>query len=209
MIKLKVCGMRDPQNIYDVAALNPDYMGFIFYERSKRFIRTINLSELSPLPENIAKVGVFVNHDIIAVVQKAKMYDLNLIQLHGQESADYVAALKQQFLGTNTQLMKAFGIDDQFDFRDLEPYMDVVDYFLFDTQTPDHGGSGKIFDWTLLQNYTLDKPYFLSGGIGLESIDAIKALTDKRLYAVDVNSRFETVPGRKDINRLKDFKRKL
>jgi phosphoribosylanthranilate isomerase len=209
MIKLKVCGMRDPQNIHDVAALNPDYMGFIFYERSKRFIRTINPSELSQLPENIAKVGVFVNHDLIEVVQKAKMYDLNLIQLHGQESADYVAALKQQFLGTNIQLMKAFGIDDQFDFRDLEPYKDVVDYFLFDTQTPDHGGSGKIFDWTLLQNYTLDKPYFLSGGIGLESIDAIKALTDKRLYAVDVNSRFETAPGRKDINKLKDFKRKL
>jgi len=209
MIKLKVCGMKEPQNILDVAALNPDYMGFIFYERSKRFIGALNPMELSQLPENIAKVGVFVNHDIIAVVQKAKMYDLNLIQLHGQESADYVAALKQQFLGTNTQLMKAFGIDDQFDFRDLEPYMDVVDYFLFDTQTPDHGGSGKIFDWTLLQNYTLDKPYFLSGGIGLESLDAIKALTDTRLYAVDVNSRFETEPGRKDVNKLKDFKRKL
>jgi phosphoribosylanthranilate isomerase len=209
MIKLKVCGMRDPQNIYDVAALNPDYMGFIFYERSKRFIRTINPSELSQLPENIAKVGVFVNHDLIDVVQKAKMYDLNFIQLHGQESADYVAALKQQFLGTNIQLMKAFGIDDQFDFRDLEPYKDVVDYFLFDTQTPDHGGSGKIFDWKLLQNYTLDKPYFLSGGIGLESLEAIKSLTDKRLHAVDVNSRFETAPGNKDVNKLKDFKRSL
>lgn len=201
--------MRDPGNIEEVASLEPDYMGFIFYEKSKRFVAELDPATLSTMPENIGRVGVFVNHDLKEVVQLAQMFSLNLLQLHGNESAAYVKELKQLLEGSPIKLMKAFGIDEKFDFAALNEYESEVDYFLFDTQTPDHGGSGKQFNWELLNGYTLDKPYFLSGGIGLESVEALKTIDDKRLFAIDVNSKFETEPGIKDISKLKEFKRQL
>jgi phosphoribosylanthranilate isomerase len=209
MIKLKICGMKNPDNIKDVGLLNPDYMGFIFYKASKRFVQELDPLAVSQLSENIAKVGVFVNHDLIEVVQTAKRYSLDLLQLHGSESADYVSALKQQLVGSDIKLMKAFGVDENFKFEALEDYERSVEYFLFDTQTPDHGGSGQQFNWDLLNGYRLEKPYFLSGGIGLESIATIKNINDERLFAIDVNSKFEIEPGIKDINKLREFKRQL
>jgi phosphoribosylanthranilate isomerase len=209
MIKLKICGMKNPDNIKDVGLLNPDYMGFIFYKASKRFVQELDPLAVSQLSENIAKVGVFVNHDLIEVVQTAKKYSLDLLQLHGSESADYVSALKQQLVGSDIKLMKAFGVDENFKFEALEDYERSVEYFLFDTQTPDHGGSGQQFNWDLLNGYRLEKPYFLSGGIGLESIATIKNINDERLFAIDVNSKFEIEPGIKDINKLREFKRQL
>jgi len=209
MVKLKICGMRDSGNIEEVASLEPDYMGFIFYKKSKRFVAELDPATLSTMPENIVRVGVFVNHDLKEVVQLAEKFSLNLLQLHGNESAAYVTELKQLLEGSSIKLMKAFGIDENFDFAVLNEYESEVDYFLFDTQTPDHGGSGKLFNWKLLNGYTLDKPYFLSGGIGLESVEALKTIDDKRLFAIDVNSKFETEPGIKDISKLKEFKRQL
>ena len=209
MLKLKICGMREPGNIEEVESLEPDYMGFIFYEKSKRFVAELDPATLSKMPENIVRVGVFVNHDLKEVVQLAEKFSLNLLQLHGNESAAYVTELKQLLEGSSIKLMKAFGIDENFDFAALNEYESEVDYFLFDTQTPDHGGSGKLFNWKLLNGYTLDKPYFLSGGIGLDSVEALKTIDDKRLFAVDVNSKFETEPGIKDISKLKEFKRQL
>ena len=209
MLKLKICGMREPGNIEEVESLEPDYMGFIFYEKSKRFVAELDPATLSTMPENIGRVGVFVNHDLKEVVQLAEKFSLNLLQLHGNESAAYVTELKQLLEGSSIKLMKAFGIDENFDFAALNEYESEVDYFLFDTQTPDHGGSGKLFNWKLLNGYTLDKPYFLSGGIGLDSVEALKTIDDKRLFAVDVNSKFETEPGIKDIIKLKEFKRQL
>jgi phosphoribosylanthranilate isomerase len=184
-------------------------MGFIFYKASKRFVQELDPLAVSQLSENIAKVGVFVNHDLIEVVQTAKKYSLDLLQLHGSESADYVSALKQQLVGSDIKLMKAFGVDENFKFEALEDYERSVEYFLFDTQTPDHGGSGQQFNWDLLNGYRLEKPYFLSGGIGLESIATIKNINDERLFAIDVNSKFEIEPGIKDINKLREFKRQL
>lgn len=209
MIKLKICGMRDPENIKEVALLEPDYMGFIFYEKSKRFVGELDPASLFKIPENIGRVGVFVNHDLKEVVKLADRFGLSILQLHGTESVAYVKELKQLLQGTSVKLMKAFGIDENFDFTLLNEYESEIDYFLFDTQTPDHGGSGKQFNWELLKGYTLDKPYFLSGGIGLESVNGLKIIDDKRLFAIDVNSKFETEPGIKDISKLKEFKRKL
>lgn len=209
MIKLKICGMKDPANIKEVGELNPEMLGFIFYQGSKRFIEDLDPQVLSELPENIGRVGVFVNHELIDVVQIAEKYSLNFLQLHGNESEAYIAALKQQLLGSKIKIIKAFGVDENFDFSQLEPYQNVVDYFLFDTQTPDHGGSGKQFNWALLEKYNLSTPYFLSGGIDLESTEALKMINDNRLYAIDINSKFETIPGKKDINKLKEFKRRL
>ncbi|MEJ7558061.1 MAG: phosphoribosylanthranilate isomerase [Pedobacter sp.] len=201
--------MRDSENIREVSLLRPDFMGFIFYPYSKRFVGGLDPLVLSQLPENIAKVGVFVNHDLIEVVQIAERYHLNLLQLHGDESANYVVALKQQLAGSDVKIMKAFGVDEKFNFSALDNYQAAVDYFLFDTQTSEYGGSGQHFNWDLLKRYTLDNPYFLSGGIGLESLESLKKIDDKRLFAVDVNSKFELEPGMKDINKLDEFKKQL
>ncbi|MNE41306.1 N-(5'-phosphoribosyl)anthranilate isomerase [compost metagenome] len=161
------------------------------------------------LPAGIRKTGVFVNEELNRVAQLAVLYGLNAVQLHGQEPVKYCIALKGLLADAGIELIKAFGVDEHFDFNAVTPYSNVVDYFLFDTQTPDHGGSGKTFSWALLDNYKLNKPYFLSGGISLESVEQLKQINDPRLYAIDVNSRFELAPGLKDIDKLKDFKSKL
>jgi len=209
MIKLKICGMKHPENIREVGLLEPDFMGFIFYKDSKRYVEELDPGVLSGLSENIARVGVFVNHDLMEVVKIARKFNLNLLQLHGIESVDYVIALKQQMVGSDVKVLKAFGVDEDFDFSALEEYQNSVDYFLFDTQTPSHGGSGKLFNWELLKAYTLNKPYFLSGGIGSDDLEALKKFNDNRLFAIDINSKFETEPGKKDISKLNEFKRQL
>jgi phosphoribosylanthranilate isomerase len=196
--------MRQPLNIVEVAALKPDYMGFIFYKGSKRYIDGLPASSLSELPQTIKRTGVFVNEDLDAIAQYAREFGLNALQLHGDESPDFCRQLKAVLPGI--ELIKAFGIHHAFDFEVLGPYVGNVDFFLFDTQTADHGGSGKVFNWSLLQNYKGSTPYFLSGGIGLEQASVLQNIEDERLYAIDVNSRFEKEPGLKDLDRLKEFK---
>ncbi|MNK62957.1 N-(5'-phosphoribosyl)anthranilate isomerase [compost metagenome] len=208
-VKLKICGMRLPDNIQAVTTLQPDYLGFIFYRGSKRFVDGLTPSFVKNLPAGIRRTGVFVNEELDRVAQLAVMYGLNAVQLHGQEPVKYCIALKGLLADTGIALIKAFGVDEQFDFDTLNAYANVADYFLFDTQTPDHGGSGKVFNWSLLENYKLNKPYFLSGGIGPDSIEQLKQINDSRLYAIDINSRFELAPGLKDIDKLNDFKHKL
>jgi phosphoribosylanthranilate isomerase len=208
-VKLKICGMKLPENIQGVAALKPDYLGFIFFRDSKRFVDGLTPLFVKNLPAGIRKTGVFVNEELNRVAQLAVLYGLNAVQLHGQEPVKYCIALKGLLADAGIELIKAFGVDEHFDFNAVTPYSNVVDYFLFDTQTPDHGGSGKTFSWALLENYKLNKPYFLSGGISLESVEQLKQINDPRLYAIDVNSRFELAPGLKDIDKLKDFKSKL
>lgn len=208
-VKLKICGMKLPDNIQAVTNLKPDYLGFIFYRDSKRFVEGVTPLFVKSLPAEIRKTGVFVNEELNRVAQLAVLYDLNAVQLHGQEPVKYCIALKGLLADAGIQLIKAFGIDEHFDFNTLNAYANVVDYFLFDTQTSGHGGSGKTFDWSLLKNYTLNKAYFLSGGIAPDSVEQLKEINDPRLYAIDVNSRFELAPGLKDIDKLKDFKHKL
>lgn len=208
-VKLKICGMKLPDNIQAVAALRPDYLGFIFFRGSKRFVEGLTPSFVKNLPAEIKRVGVFVDEELNKVAELALLFELNAVQLHGQEPEKYCIALKGLLADAGIELIKAFGVNEDFDFNILNGYEKVVDYFLFDTQTPDHGGSGKTFNWALLQNYTLNKPYFLSGGIGPDNLEELKQIADPRLYAVDINSRFELAPGLKNIDQLKDFKNRL
>ncbi|MBY0425906.1 MAG: phosphoribosylanthranilate isomerase [Cytophagales bacterium] len=199
-VKLKICGMRDPQNIREVARLRPDYMGFIFYEKSKRFVKQdFELAETGL--QNILKVGVFVNEpfeNLGLIVQK---YGLNLVQLHGDESPAYCSKVTD--LGV--EIIKAIGINANFDFSSLDVYKPFVKHFLFDTKSESYGGTGKTFDWDVLKNYDQEISFFLSGGLGL---DEIKMLVEAEyfkwnIHAIDVNSKFEIAPGVKDVERLR------
>ena len=202
-LKLKICGMKFAANIAAVASLQPDYLGFIFYGQSPRFISDVSAELIKYIPSEIKTVGVFVNEDLEVVKKKVNLYQLKAVQLHGNEAPGYCADLKSTFGGI--EVIKAFGVDEEFDFSILDVYNDVVDYFLFDTKTKAHGGSGKTFDWKILENYELNKAYFLSGGIDLEHAAAIKQIEDSRLYALDINSRFEVEPGVKDVEKVKAF----
>ncbi|MBC8052274.1 MAG: phosphoribosylanthranilate isomerase [Sphingobacteriaceae bacterium] len=193
--------MRDTENIHQLAAIQPDYMGFIFYEKSKRYVESLDRLKLGNLPASIKKTGVFVDAAIEEIEAKISLYKLEAIQLHGQETPEFCGLLKQAGL----EVIKAFGVDNQFDFNLLNRYDEAVDYFLFDTKTDKHGGSGMVFDWNLLQNYTLSKPYFLSGGLDTEHLNELLNIPDQRLYALDLNSRFELEPGLKDIQKLTSF----
>jgi len=196
--------MKIPANIAEAVALQPDYLGFIFYPESKRFVADLDAAVVRDIPASIKTTGVFVNAELEEVKKAVAAYHFKAVQLHGNESPPYCMALK----GT-LEVIKAFGIDEAFDFNLLENYAAAVDYFLFDTQTPAHGGSGKTFSWRLLENYALQIPYFLSGGIGLEHAADLLLITDERFYAIDVNSRFEIQPGIKDIAQLTQFKKSL
>lgn len=197
-MKIKVCGLRHAENIKAVAALNPDYMGFIRYERSPRYVNNLGSANLQALPQTILKTGVFVNESQENIQQLIVQHGLNAIQLHGNESADFAAAFKNKVV-----VLKAFGVDREFDFKQLENYVGKVDFFLFDTKTVAHGGSGETFDWGILNKYNLDIPFFLSGGLSLDNLHEVGEIKHPQFYGVDLNSRFETMPGMKDTEKLK------
>lgn len=200
---LKICGMRLAANIASVAALQPDYMGFIFYQKSPRFISDVSAELIKYIPPTIKTVGVFVDEDLEIVKEKVKLHQLKAVQLHGAESNSYCTQLKLAF--SELEIIKAFGIDEDFDFDILSEYKTGADFFLFDTKTKAHGGSGKTFDWKILSAYSLNKPYFLSGGIDLGHAKEISEIEDLRLYAIDINSRFEIEPGIKDVEKINKF----
>lgn len=197
-MKIKVCGLRDAENIKDVTALGADYIGLIRYDRSPRYAGNLDDAGLDAIPGSILKTGVFVNETAENVQHLISKYGLNAIQLHGNESADFAAAFKNKVV-----VLKAFGVDDNFDFKQLENYAGSVDFFLFDTKTAVHGGSGEAFNWSILNAYNLDVPFFLSGGLSLENLHEIKNIKHPQFYGVDLNSRFETSPGMKDIEKLR------
>lgn len=193
-MKIKICGMREPDNIRAVGELQPDYMGFIFYDRSPRFVGNTDLTTYA-LPLT-TKVGVFVNQPVPSVIRLATRHDISLLQLHGEESPEYCEELKM----LDFRIIKAFGIDVHFDFSVLDEYADVCDYFLFDTKTLDYGGSGQRFSWSLLKRYTLDIPIILAGGLDLESVPLVHDLLNELpVHALDFNSKLEIEPGMKDI----------
>jgi phosphoribosylanthranilate isomerase len=202
MLKLKVCGMKYPKNILALAALNPDYIGFIFYPKSKRYMAaSLNASFIKQIPESIKKVGVFVNDSVESIEFEVNRNNLDLVQLHGNESPGLCKLLKQKGI----QIVKAFQIYPGFNFNTLDPFNQYCDYFLFDTQTPLYGGSGHKFDWELLNNYSNDKAFFLSGGIDLEDVDKIRSIKNLYIHAIDINSKFELSEGLKDIEKVKEF----
>ena len=196
--------MKYKENIELVANLQPDYLGFIFYQKSKRHFD----GEMPTLPTDIKKVGVFVNEEVAVINELIKKHDLKGVQLHGDESALFCSELKASSK-TDLEIIKAFAISEKFDFSILKDYMLVCDYFLFDTKGKERGGNGTLFDWKLLEQYPFDKPFFLSGGIGLAEADRIAMFLDSPLsnycYALDVNSKFESEPGLKKIQELKKF----
>jgi phosphoribosylanthranilate isomerase len=199
-MKIKVCGMRDFQNIKELEKLNPDYIGFIFYDKSKRFVGETGFGNLQSSSKQIKKTGVFVDASIDTIKDKISKYNLDAVQLHGAEPVEVCEELKRE----DVEVIKAFGIDEDFDFAKLLSYESTVDFFLFDTKTAEHGGSGKSFNWDILSAYSLNKPYFLSGGLSLENLESVAQMVDNRLYAVDLNSKFEIKPAFKDIKTLEE-----
>jgi len=204
-MKLKVCGMKYQDNILEVSALNPDYMGFIFYEKSPR-----RISEPAPeVPKNIKKVGVFVNASTDTITKNIDEFGLNVVQLHGDETAEFCKNIRTK----NIEIIKVFSVKNNFNFNKLKPFEAHVDYFLFDTKGPNPGGNGYCFDWSILENYDSKTPYFLSGGIGLEEIETLNEFKNsaaaKQCYAIDVNSKFEIKPALKDSIKLKKFIERL
>nr|WP_235831781.1 phosphoribosylanthranilate isomerase [Flavobacterium rhamnosiphilum] len=202
--------MKYPDNILEVGSLLPDYMGFIFWEKSARYFDGV----IPDLPKSIKKVGVFVNASQEEILEKIAKYDLQTVQLHGQESVEFCADLKQVLKDENgkqvqIEIIKVFSVDDSFDFEVLKPFEAVCHYFLFDTKGKLPGGNGTIFDWKVLEKYPSSKPFFLSGGIGINEIDAINEIskTNLPLYAIDVNSKFEIEPGLKNIELCRNIRR--
>jgi len=193
--------MKYPENIKELVSLPIDMMGLIFYEKTKRYAGNLPASELRVVPSNIQKVGVFVNASEEDIFDKIKKYDLQVVQLHGNESPDFCRKIKK----AGVKVIKSFSIEGVEDFKKLHLYENICDYFLFDTKTPLYGGSGNKFDWGILSSYTGETPFILSGGIGPEDVESIKKLQNPKLYGIDLNSRFETSPGEKDVEKLKEF----
>lgn len=192
--KVKVCGMRDPKNILDVAATQPDFMGFIFYRHSKRFVGD-DFEIPNDFPKNIQRVGVFVNEDADHMLELVRKHQLNFVQLHGDESAQVCMALK-----TKTKVIKVFRVDDHFDFNQTKEFDGSADFFMFDTKTSDYGGSGKSFDWSALKKYNQSTPFFLSGGLSPDNVRQVLDLKVPRLFAIDINSGVERAPGLKNVH---------
>lgn len=195
-MKIKVCGLRNPENIKAIAALKPDYMGFICYDKSPRYVSELKTGDIYA---HVIKTGVFVNESKETIEFLIAKFGLNAIQLHGDESSEFANAFRDKMT-----VIKAFGVDDNFDFGRLDAYADIVDYFMFDTKTSAYGGSGKTFNWDILDKYTLDKPFFLSGGISLDNLEQIKTIKHPQFYGVDLNSKFEIEPGFKDVKKLEE-----
>ena len=201
-MEIKVCVMRNPANIKELVRLNPDYIGFIFYPKSKRYIGEQISDEIQAMiPVYILKVGVFVDEPFENLINKFKTNQLDMVQLHGKEHPDYCKRLKQLAI----PVIKVFSITADFDFESVKPFDSFCDYYLFDTATELRGGSGMKFNWEKLDEYMGNKLFFLSGGIIPTDIEKIKELSHNKLRAIDVNSGFEIEPGLKDIPKLKNF----
>ena len=199
-------------NTEEVSALLPDYLGFIFWEPSKRSFEGSMSRDIS----GPKRVGVFVNADPAEIILQVYEHSLSAVQLHGKETPGYCTQLRELLNSQHTsgiEIIKAFAIDKEFNFKLLKEYEISCDFFLFDTRGDLPGGTGRRFDWQLLRNYKMEKPYFLSGGIGPSDAVSIKsflALPEaENCYAIDLNSRFETKPGLKDVEALKSFMKEI
>ena len=201
-MKLKICGMRESVNVSKVIALKPDYMGFIFYPESSRFVGDLEYNIISLVKsQGIEPVAVFVNASMETMIQTCTWYGFTHVQLHGDETPQTCEVLRTKGL----QVIKAFSVADSSDLKKTAVYENCCDYFLFDTKTALSGGSGRHFDWDLLKDYSGTKPFFLSGGIGVDDAEKVKAFYHPLLLGIDLNSRFETEPAVKEVGLLKCF----
>jgi len=192
--------MKNKENILQVSALIPDYMGFIFYEPSPRYVGADFKvpAELDPL---VKRVGVFVNHSIDFVTETMKVNKLHYAQLHGDESVAYCEELKLR----GVRIIKVFRVDEDFDFGSTNQFESIADFFLFDTKGKHYGGNATSFDWSLLNRYNQVVPFFLSGGIHIESIQSLRNLSGLNIHAIDVNSGVEERPGLKSISKISEI----
>ncbi|UFH32069.1 phosphoribosylanthranilate isomerase [Chryseobacterium sp. C-71] len=202
--QIKVCGLTQLSQIRELAALKVDFLGFIFYKKSPRFVLNhLSLNEIAKINHQ-GKVGVFVNESIEKIIEISENADLNFIQLHGDENEEYVLKLNQR-LSENIKIIKVVRIGNQHP-NDLQETINrqpaIINYLLFDTDSKAFGGTGKTFDWNILNQIEIQLPYFLSGGISLENIAHINNL-DQKPFALDINSKFETEPGIKDVEKIK------
>lgn len=197
-IKLKICGMRDSENIMDVVKLSPDYMGFIFYPPSPRYVGT-SFSIPADFPSEVKRTGVFVNEKPDLILAKIEQHQLDFVQLHGLESLKVCNWLKKH----NVKIIKVFHVDDETDFEDTKPFREVADYFLFDTKGKLYGGNARSFEWTLLEKYDQQVPFFISGGLTTANVRAAQALAGMNIHALDLNSGVEIEPGLKEIQKIK------
>ena len=191
--------MRDSENISELMTLKPDFIGFIFYAQSKRVVTDFPQIEI---PSSVKKVGVFVNENIEEIIEIVKRYKLDFVQLHGEETPDYCEKLALQKI----KIIKAFSVDENFDFDAILPFEKHVSLFLFDTKGKNYGGNGIKFNWDLLQNYKGKTPFLLSGGITKNDAEEIMKMKYPAFLGIDINSGFELEPGLKNINEIKEFK---
>lgn len=215
-MKVKVCGTRDPENILELLQLPIDFIGFIFYRKSPRFLKEDGfpewLEQNATAFGNVRRVGVFVNAEIDEILNKVHDFQLDYVQLHGSERPEYCRELLSFWEISSLRkasLIKAFSVGEDFDFNQTNPYSGLCSFFLFDTKTPEHGGSGRQFDWSILSRYQGTTPFLLAGGIGPESAGQLRQVDHPQLAGVDINSRFETKPGRKDIGKVRQFLQEL
>lgn len=206
-MKIKVCGMKNPNNIEELSFLSINYMGFIFYPKSPRYIAGLKPEILNILSDSTKRVGVFVNEKIASLFKTIEKYGLDAVQLHGNETPQYCEDLIETF--PEITIIKALSISDIMDIEKTDEYEEVCDYFLFDTKTSQYGGSGQKFNWEILNSYKGNKPFFLSGGISMEDIEEIKNIQHPNLYGLDLNSKFESEPGLKDLYLVKKFIKKI
>jgi phosphoribosylanthranilate isomerase len=229
-MQLKICGLKHPVNVHQLLTLEPDYIGFIFYKKSPRYVGEVDdLAWVRELSGPTEKVGVFVNEAVEMMENTAEAFRLQVVQLHGEESPEACKTLKMSGL----EVWKAFGVDEDFDFEKTTAYADCCDKFLFDTKGKNRGGNGVAFDWALLKHYKGDTPFVLSGGIGPlpltpkgeptdfqlselqklwgsdNSVSVGSPLGARVLSVLDINSRFEIEPGLKDVELIKKFKHEL
>ena len=197
---IKVCGMRDAENIREVEQLSIDWMGFIFWSKSSRYVS----ERPAYLPTKCKRVGVFVDEDLETIKKIAEDYVLDYIQLHGSESPEYAQRLRSVY-GDRVTVIKAFNIATAADLEATKPYEGIVDYFLFDTKGKRVGGNGEKFDWSVLEAYTGETPFLLSGGIGPDDAERVIAFHHSKCVGIDLNSKFEVAPALKDINKLREF----
>lgn len=194
-LRVKVCGLKEPSNIREIAQLAPDYMGFIFYPASPRYVgKDLPVRVLDELPVEIKRVGVFVNEGVENILRTTKKYGLDYVQLHGDESPEQCNSLRN----SGIKVIKAIHVENRTDIESVRSYYGNVDYLLFDTKGKYRGGNGVPFNWGLLENKVLQAPIFLSGGIGISEVHTI--ITSKKIdpFAIDINSKFELEPGVKD-----------
>lgn len=193
-MKIKVCGLKYKDNIKEIVSLRPDYIGLIFYEKSPRFIEKLS-SEFIKSINNVNKTGVFVDSSPEYIKSAITEYGLNTIQLHGDETPEMCIKIKS----FGVSVSKAFSVDEYFNFDTLKAYTKCIDFFLFDTKGKERGGNGLKFNWDILKKYNEKLPFMLSGGIDINDIDKIKHIDNPNLFAIDINSKFETKPGFKNI----------